>query len=136
MVCTDHVCNFTKYAFIDSLTFITAPSGPPTNFQVTADTTRSLVLTWEPPFPQHQNGILRHYIVTIALNNTTQVNNFSTTANTLRVTALIKPFRTYLCSVVAVTIALGPATEDVAVRTSEDSEYFTFNRIVVWSSRL
>ena len=130
MVCTDHVCNFTKYAFIDSLTFITAPSGPPTNFQVTADTTRSLVLTWEPPFPQHQNGILRHYIVTIALNNTTQVNNFSTTTNTLRVTAPIKPFRTYLCSVVAATIALGPATEDVAVQTSEDSEYFIFNKLL------
>ena len=98
---------------------------------MTADTTRSLVLTWEPPFPQYQNGILRHYIVTIALNNTTQVNNFSTTANFLIVTAPIKPFRTYLCSVVAATIALGPATEDVAVRTPEDSEYFIFNRIVV-----
>ena len=100
-----------------------APSGPPTNFQVRADTSRSLVLSWDPPLPHHQNGIVRMYTVTVALNNV-QLTNISTTANTIRVTALIRPFRTYMCSVVAETVAVGPATENIAVQTPEDSECF------------
>jgi len=113
------------YTFTDSFTSVAVPSGPPTNFQVRADTTRSLVLSWDPPLPQHQNGIVRLYIVTIALNNSAQVlTNVSTTAHTVRVTAQIKPFRVYLCSVAAETIAVGPATEDVAVLTPEDSKCF------------
>ena len=102
-----------------------APSGPPTNFQVRADTSRSLVLSWDPPLPHHQNGIVRMYTVTVALNNV-QLTNISTTANTIRVTALIRPFRTYMCSVVAETVAVGPATENIAVQTPEDSEWFLY----------
>jgi len=106
------------YAFTDSFTSIAVPSGPPTNFQVRADTTRSLVLSWDPPLPQHQNGIVRLYTVTIILNNSAQV--LTSTASTVRVTAQIKPFRNYLCSVAAETIGVGPATEDVAIQTPED----------------
>ena len=101
-----------------------APSGPPTNFQVRADTSRSLVLSWDPPLPHHQNGIVRMYIVMIELNNSTQITNILPTTNTIRVTALIRPFRTYICSVVAETVAVGPATENIAVQTPEDSECF------------
>ena len=99
-----------------------APSGPATNFQVRADTSRSLVLSWDPPLPHHQNGIVRMYTVMIELNNSTQITNILPTTNTIRVTALIRPFRTYICSVVAVTVASGPATENIAVQTPEDSE--------------
>ena len=99
-----------------------APSGPPTNFQATADTSRSLVLSWDPPLPHHQNGIVRMYTVTIS-NNTVQLANISTTANGVRITAQIRPFRTYICSVVAKTVAVGPATENIAVQTPEDSEF-------------
>ena len=98
-----------------------APSGPPTNFQVRADTSRSLVLSWDPPLPHHQNGIVRMYTVTIS-NNTVQLANISTTANGVRIAAQIRPFRTYICSVVAKTVAVGPATENIAVQTPEDSE--------------
>ena len=121
------------YAFTDSFTS-TAPSGPPTNFQVRADTTRSLVLSWDPPLPQHQNGIVRRYIVTI--NNGTQLTNYSTTDNSYRVTAQIKPFRSYNCSVAAETIGIGPATEVVAVQTPEDSKCFPtiiFCPSMVWN---
>ena len=120
------ICYFKnyRYSFIDSLTSIAVPSGPPTNFLVRADTTRSLVLSWDPPQQQHQNGIVRQYIVTITLNNSAQITNFTTTANSYRVMAPIKPFRTYLCSVVAETIGTGPATEDAAVQTPEDSKCF------------
>ena len=98
-----------------------APSGPPTNFQVRADTSRSLVLSWDPPLPHHQNGIVRMYTVTIA-NNTVQLANIPTTANGVRIAAQIRPFRTYICSVVAETVAVGPATENIGVQTPEDSE--------------
>ena len=65
------------------------------------------------------------YTVTVALNNSVQLTNISTTANTIRVTALIRPFRTYICSVVAETVAVGPPTENVTVQTPEDSKYPT-----------
>ena len=64
------------------------------------------------------------YTVTVELNNSTQITNFPLTTNTYRVTALIRPFRTYICSVVAKTVAVGPATENIAVQTPEDSECF------------
>ena len=102
-----------------------APSGPPTNFQVRADTSRSLILSWDPPLPHHQNGVVRMYTVTVALNNSAQITAIPTTENTIRVTALIGPFRTYVCSVVAETVAGGPATENVTVQTAEDSKYPT-----------
>ena len=63
------------------------------------------------------------YTVTVALNNSVQLTNVSTTANSARITALIRPFRTYICSVVAETVAHGPATENVIV-TPEDSKCF------------
>ena len=100
-----------------------APSGPPTNFQVRADSSRSLVLSWDPPLPHHQNGIVRMYTVSIALNNSVQLTNISTTANSARITALIRPFRAYKCSVEAETVAVGPATENV-ILTPEDSKFF------------
>ena len=87
-----------------------------------ADSSRSLILSWGRPLPHHQNGIVRMYTVTVALNNSVQVINISTTANTIRVTALIRPFRTYICSVVAETVAVGPPTENVTVQTPEDSK--------------
>ena len=67
------------------------------------------------------------YTVTVALNNSVQLTNISITANsvrnTIRVTAVIRPFRTYKCSVVAETVAVGPATDNVIV-TPEDSKCF------------
>ena len=95
-----------------------------------ADTSRTLVLSWDPPLPHHQNGIVRMYTVTIA-NNTVQLANISTTANTIRVIALIRPFRTYMCSVVAETVAVGPATDYIAVQTPEDSKCF-WVQIQLW----
>ena len=100
-----------------------APSGPPTNFRVRADSSRSLILSWDPPLPHYQNGIVRMYTVTVALNNSVQLTNISTTANSVMITAVIRPFRTYKCSVVAETVAVGPATENVIV-TPEDSKCF------------
>ena len=102
-----------------------APSGPPTNFRVRADSSRSLVLSWDPPLPHHQNGIVRMYTVSVVLNNSAQITTIPTTANTIRVTALIRPFRTYICSVVAATVAVGPPTQNVTVQTPEDSKYPT-----------
>ena len=102
-----------------------APSDPPTNFQVRADSSRSLILSWGPPLPHQQNGIVRMYTVSVALNNSTQITTIPTTANTIRVTALIRPFRTYICSVVAETVAVGPPTQNVTIQTPEDSKYLT-----------
>ena len=102
-----------------------APSGPPTNFRVRADTSRSLVLSWDPPLLHHQNGIIRMYTISVTLNNSVQVTNIPTTTSTIRVTALIRPFRTYICSVVAATVAVGPPTENATVQTPEDSKHPT-----------
>ena len=65
------------------------------------------------------------YTVSIALNTSAQITTIPTTESTIRVTALIRPFRTYVCSVVAETVAHGPATENVTVQTPEDSKYPT-----------
>ena len=42
-----------------------APSGPPLNIQLTAESFSSIMLSWEPPLPEQQNGRLVRYHVIV-----------------------------------------------------------------------
>ena len=127
------------------------PSGPPTNFQVRADTSRSLVLSWNPPLPQYQNGIVRKYIVTVALNSTHiylrwdhppeefhygvirwyQINIteqytgrvFQEASEETEITiGPLHPHYIYHCAIAAVTVDVGPFST-ITVRTEEGGMY-------------
>ena len=53
-------------------THTTVPSQPPVNFEVTASTSRSMTLEWDPPPPADQNGVVTQYF--LAYTCTTQTS--------------------------------------------------------------
>ena len=99
-----------------------APSGPPQNLQTVVTDSRSIFISWEPPLPEEQNGILRRYVITLLSVETDEIVTTSAIGTNMTVSGLI-PFTTYQCRVAAETIAAGPRTEAVLIKTSEDSKY-------------
>ncbi len=93
------------------------------NFAVYPAGSRAVHLSWNPPLPENHNGILRHYVVTVTSEKTTESITTSSEATSIRVTGL-RPFTTYLCTVAAVTVAAGPATDAMQVQTEEDGRCF------------
>ena len=101
--------------------FFPAPSGPPANFQARALDSRSIQLSWDPLPSALQNGIIRHYRVTI-LDIAGQARVINTTETSVNVAAL-NPFTMYTCTVAAETIAVGPSTLPVQIVTPQDGKY-------------
>ena len=95
------------------------PSGTPTNVQGVAISSTSIRLTWEPPQPGDQNGVLQAYNITITEVVTGRIMSFQEggmdsilTVNTLH------PYYTYQCSISAETIGPGPAA-NISVTTHQ-----------------
>ena len=71
----------------------------------------SIVISWSPPLPHLQNGIIQHYFIVIHENDTNTtvsstihnaaVNNTITTVN-------LHPYYKYMVSIAAYTVDLGP----------------------------
>ena len=96
-----------------------APSGPPINFMADVVDSRSIYLSWQPPELQQQNGILRHYIVTLQSNLGTEIRNISSSLQSITVSGL-SPYVMYSCAVHAGTVAEGPQTAVIIRTTLED----------------
>ena len=116
--------------------FSTAPSSPPLSFTVRADTSRSLFFSWEPPLPEHQNGIIRHYVITITSIDGSFSVSTPTTATNYTVLAPIRPFITYTCDIAAETVAVGPVSEDISILTPQDGNEHTINSHVTINSHI
>ncbi len=83
-------------------------------------TSRSAVLTWEPPPYEDQNGVITLYIITVTVQETGEMFQLNSTTTTLTVTSL-RPFRTYVCVIVAATsVGLGPFSAPLTVETLQD----------------
>jgi len=85
------------------------PTGTPTNVQVVAISSSSIRLTWEPPRPEDQNGIIMAYNITITEAETGRVTYFRKEGTgSLLIVNFLHPFYTYQCSISAETIGPGP----------------------------
>ena len=84
-----------------------------------------MTLAWQPPPDDQQNGVIRHYIVTVMEDETGR--NYSVVASqTEHVVGDLHPFYTYFFAVSAVTIAAGPFTDEFMVITLEDGKFHRF----------
>ena len=106
------------------------PGGPPENFTVDVISTTEILLMWQPPPREIQNGRVRLYTVTVFEVQT--YNNYTVTSEDppLQVESL-HPYYNYVCSVTAVTIGPGPYTSSLTVRTFEDGEFITINPVTL-----
>ena len=103
----------------DHSTIFSVPSGTPQNFVVTADSSRSLQLTWESPTEISSNGPITGYTVVIVSDSGFFMEYM--TIDTQLIIRDLSPFTTYVCSVAAnTTIGQGPYTMNVSITTPED----------------
>ena len=98
------------------------PTAPPANLTVTAVTSRTATLSWDPPPYEGQNGVIREYMLSVNRSDTSFFVVLNTTLTQLTVEHLL-PFRTYLFTVAAQTIAIGPFSMEVGIQLSEDGKY-------------
>ena len=81
-----------------------------------------MVLTWDPPPYEMQNGLIRHYNVEIAEVETDSVINLSTNVTNITVNDLL-PFYNYTCTVAAVTVDVGPSSDEISFVLPEGGCY-------------
>ena len=94
----------------------TAPSSAPEDFQAGALDSTSISLSWSPPLLENQNGIIRHYEVTLIALETGVIHIQTSTALSITITSL-RPYTTYNCTVAAETVETGPVTIGLLVQT-------------------
>lgn len=90
------------------------PTGAPLNLRDTNVQARSVLLEWDPPQFDLQNGFIRQYILRVTHNRTglsyTVVSYF-----TQHLLQNLFPFNTYFFEVAAETIGPGPYSSPLAV---------------------
>ena len=99
-----------------------APSSAPTAFQATSSDATSIVLSWDPPLLEDQNGIIRHYEVTLIALETGEIHIRTSTTLSITVSSL-RPYTTYNCTVAAETVATGPSTVGIVIQTLQTGNY-------------
>lgn len=107
-------------------TSLVGPSAPPQHLLGHAVDAHSVLLSWDPPPLEHQNGVIRHYFLNISAP---ALNDYRTEVSTLNSITIhnLRPFTTYYFSVAAATtIANGPFSVSVEVQTPEDGK-------VIWN---
>lgn len=99
-----------------------APTSPPTNLTVEEFTSDSISLSWDPPPFEGQNGLIRQYFLAVTRNDTGMSFQQTSSATETTIQSL-HPFSTYIISVAAETIDVGPFTEGIVVRLPEDGRW-------------
>lgn len=119
------------------IAYPTVPSGPVVNPVALVPSSTSIILEWEPPILNEQNGIIIDYVVNISVVGNGEVNysQFSTTSLSLLVQGL-RSFTAYSCRIAARTIVgIGPYSPAITALTLQDGElsifFFTFQIVLL-----
>ena len=99
--------------------FSAVPSGIPQSIQAQPIDSRSLLLAWEPPLAEEQNGVIQEYLINISVAETGDEFQYRSPNTTLIVEDL-HPHYTYSLVISAVTISPGPYSEMYTVQMPED----------------
>lgn len=100
--------------------YVLVPSGSPQTFTASATTTRSALVSWNPPRIDEQNGIIINYLINVTLVESGHTFQLSSTTTSLTVSSLL-PYRTYVCIIAAVTsIGIGPYSNQFRLTTPQD----------------
>ena len=99
------------------------PSGPPRNLMPANVTSRSITLTWDPPYPNEWNGIILYYVVDIVEMESGEHRQEVSTNSTSLLVYQLHPYYSYSFNVsAATTIGPGPQSEVFTVRALEEGE--------------
>ena len=101
------------------------PTGPPQNAVGVAQNSQMISLSWEPPPPREQNGVIREYRINITEVETGEDLHFVSASTQLDV-SMLHPFYTYEWVVSAYTIGNGPYAGISTTTTPEDGEFLVY----------
>ena len=87
--------------------------------QVVDSTTVSL--SWDPPLPENQNGVIRKYIIAATEADTGNEYTWESISTNIDIYTL-HPFYTYQFTVAAYTIQRGPFSYIITLQTPEDGK--------------
>lgn len=76
----------------------------------------SVLLTWDSPVLEEQNGVIQEYLVNVTVSETGEHFQLQYPASPATISDL-HPYYTYNIFVAAVTVATGPFSEVVSTRT-------------------
>ena len=99
------------------------PTHHPLNLIGVVLNSTSFLLTWSPPPAEHHNGKITEYRVNVTERMTGRTYSFSTVITRLIVTEL-HPYFLYECVASAVTVAEGPYSAAIVVRTHQAGKLF------------
>ena len=129
---TSSVSNIPLFLFI-------VPNGYPQNFMGTTPTSRTAVLTWDPPPDEEQNGVVINYVINVT-EAKSGVNFQLSSTNTSLFVNTLQPFTTYNFLIAAATsVGVGPFSRLFTLQTPEDgrpSLFTMFLRLVATESNL
>ena len=108
------------------------PTGPPQALEVQPENPTTLVLSWQSPAQENQNGIIVHYIVNITELETGRVLFFSAVSTTTLTVPVLHPFYNYTCIVAAVTIGVGPYSAPAVIQMPEDGKHPILKQSIFW----
>ncbi len=99
----------------------TAPTAPPRLFRGHATSSVSLELSWLPPPPNVTNGLVRQYHVQLIGLDITDLQTYIVSETSVGISGL-HAYNRYECSVVAMTVAVGPSSAPIIVTTFQDGQ--------------
>lgn len=109
--------------------YFLAPSGPPLNIVTEVNGSRVILLQWDPPLAQDQNGIIVSYRVNVTSIVGGERFYFETSDNYLSVSGLT-PHTIYECIVSAMTrVGTGPFSGIVTVQTSAEGNISLISKL-------
>ena len=91
---------------------------------IQASTSTSVTLTWSAPPEERQNGVIRHYRITINELDTDK-HSVVISLHTSSVISDLHPFYTYNFGVCAVTVGVGPYAYVGPIQLEQESELIT-----------
>ena len=102
------------------------PRAPPLNVSGSVVNSSTIMLNWNPPDVDDQNGIVRYYVVNVTELQTGNIFQFTANATSLTVTSL-HPAYTYEITVSAATIGPGPFSPTLSLQTDEAGKNLFFS---------
>ena len=84
---------------------------------------RQLHLRWDPPEPQHQNGVIINYTICIEREDSVEDCRLYYTSSTNMIVTGLHPYTDYRYKVAASTsVGRGPYTREFPIQTLQDGE--------------
>ena len=110
--------------FFYSLSLV--PTAVPENITVEHVLSDTVILSWEPPPVEQQNGAIQSYVIGVTEADSGREYNVTSLVTTHAVGSL-HPYYTYSFRIAAVTIGIGPYSHPINTTTLEAGKYTVIN---------